>query len=169
MLSLFGRPGDACRVSFPQQDVISLSLYSLFFMDGNDPRSVTLAYKLPHCNGCGKPCSGRGCRLVVSCNGAPVKQAVLRCSLSVAALLAGCVAERSFKSDIASWVGAPIAQWRWHKGEPARTFVRENGDTVFVYPVKAQDCTIHWNVNRNQLITGYEIVGPECTQMPGST
>ncbi|WP_148415770.1 hypothetical protein [Noviherbaspirillum massiliense] len=81
-------------------------------------------------------------------------------------LVAGCVSRHSFESDIASWVGAPINQWRWHNGEPARILAKDGGHRIFVYRMKNEDCTVYWDVNENNLISSYRIEGTDCRWAP---
>lgn len=86
----------------------------------------------------------------------------------ILALLAGCA---TTEDRVAAWVGEPITQYieAMRKPESYATkinwqeqkYTLRSGNWVFVSPY-AEDCLIHWEVDRRGIIVNYRLAGGHC-------
>ncbi len=70
-----------------------------------------------------------------------------------------------------NWIARPLAELKQEMKNPdsyaskigwkETTYPLPNGDFVFVEPISA-DCSVHWEVNQNGMIIGYQAKGKDC-------
>lgn len=81
--------------------------------------------------------------------------------LLLSTLLIGCVFFSSWERSMRSWVGAPVSEFAELNGNPDKTWVREDGKTVYKYHLEKIDpsCIHYWVVDDRGVIVDFYYEG----------
>jgi hypothetical protein len=100
----------------------------------------------------------------------PVSAVWLLCSM---VLLCGCASQLSLDDLSREWITRPLSELQQEMKKPdsyaaqigwkESTYQLANRNYVYIEPIRA-DCYIHWEVNENGIIVGYQAKGKGCTQ-----
>ncbi len=86
-------------------------------------------------------------------------------------LVYACASQKRVEDLGSYWIARPLSELKQEMKSPdsyasrtgwkETTYALGNGDSVYVQPV-ASDCEVHWEVNRNGIIIGYQAKGKGC-------
>ena len=94
-------------------------------------------------------------------------------TIVILGLLGGCSTPGlpPFKDYTAQLIGTPLVDLKVADAQPEsyvsrsgaepRTYLQENGDSVYVSPVR-EDCLVYWQVDPQGMIIGYRSEGTRC-------
>ena len=91
-------------------------------------------------------------------------------------LLYGCASQVSLEYLNRDWITRPLSELKQEMKSPdsyaskigwkETTYPLANGNFVYVEPVSA-DCSVHWEINQDGIIIGYQAKGNGCKQSEG--
>ena len=104
-------------------------------------------------------------------NGLSIRAIIV--TIVTSGILGGCSASRlpPFKDYTAQLIGTPLVDLQAADAQPGsyvsnsgarpRTYPLENGDSVYVSPLR-KDCIVYWQIDPQGIIIGYRSEGARC-------